>query len=145
MHASKTVGQLLGSKGREVFTIAPDTSVFAALEMMAARNVGALVVTERGSVVGIFSERDYARKVILKDRASRGTLVNEIMTPDVVTVSTSSTLDDCMSLMTDRRIRHLPVVEDGRLIGIVSVGDVVKSVMAEQQFLIDQLQEYIGQ
>lgn len=139
----KTVAHLLAGKGSEVWSIAPDASVFAALEMMALRNVGALVVTEGNSIVGIISERDYARKVILLDRGSRDTEVREIMTADVRTVARSDTVAECMSVVTAHHIRHLPVVEDGRLIGLVSIGDIVKAVMSEQAFLIEQLEQYI--
>jgi len=139
----KTVAHLLAGKGSEVWSIAPGASVFAALEMMALRNVGALVVTEGDSIVGIISERDYARKVILLDRGSRDTEVREIMTADVRTVTRSDTVAECMSVVTAHHIRHLPVVEDGRLIGLVSIGDIVKAVMSEQAFLIEQLEQYI--
>jgi CBS domain-containing protein len=139
----KTVAHLLQSKGSEVWTIEPDDTVYAALESMAEHNVGALVVVDGGSVAGIMSERDYARKVILEGLDSKHTPVRVIMTPDVTVVSRTDTVAECMSLMTDRHIRHLPVVEAGSLVGLVSVGDVVKAVMAEQEFLIRQLEQYI--
>jgi CBS domain-containing protein len=139
----KTVGQLLAAKGSEVWSIGPDASVFEALQLLADKNIGALVVVEDGRVCGIMSERDYARKIILLDRASRDTQVREIMTPEVRTVTRDQTVSECMTTMTDHHIRHLPVVEDGQLVGLISVGDVVKAVMAEQAFLIQQLEQYI--
>lgn len=143
MHASRTVRQLLQEKGFEVWSIHPDATVFQALERMAEKDVGSLVVIEDARVVGIFSERDYARKVILHGHASRELAVRAIMSTNLITVTPDSTLNDCMRLMTNHRIRHLPVIENGRDAGLVSIGDVVKAVMAEQEFLIEQLQSYI--
>ncbi len=143
MEASTNVRQLLQGKGTEVWSVAPGESVFHALERMAEKNVGALVVLEGDALVGMFSERDYARKVILHGRASRDTAVRDIMSERVVTVGPERTVADCIASMTEHRIRHLPVVEDGRLIGLVSIGDVVKAIMQDQSFLIDQLQSYI--
>ena len=139
-----TVRQLLLEKGPTVWTVDPEASVFDALQLMADRNVGALPVVAGGQLVGIFSERDYARKVILHGQASRETPVRAIMTPNVVTVSPDQDLSDCMRIMTDKRIRHLPVIEGGRQVGVLSIGDVMKSVLAEQEFLIGQLSSYIG-
>jgi CBS domain-containing protein len=140
----RTVGRLLEEKGHEVWTIGPDATVFEALEVMADKAVGALVVVEsEDRPRGIISERDYARKVVLLDRGSRETPVSEIMTSKLRTVTRAETTAQCMALMTDHRIRHLPVVEDDRLIGIVSIGDVVRAVIDEQRFLIDQLEQYI--
>lgn len=141
-----TVQQLLASKAPGVVTIAPDASVFEALTGMAEHDVGAVVVTSArdGGVVGILSERDYARKVILHNKASREIPVSEIMTSPVVQVTPGQTLEDCMALMTDRRIRHLPVVADGRLIGVLSIGDLVKAMFSEQDFTIRQLEGYIA-
>jgi CBS domain-containing protein len=139
----KTVGQLLEVKGTEVWTISPDSTVLDALNLLADKNVGAVVVVDGGRVCGILSERDYARKIRLLDRDSRDTAVREIMTADVRTVSRDQDVNDCMEMMTDYRIRHLPVVEDEVLVGVISVGDVVKAVMAEQAFLIKQLEQYI--
>jgi CBS domain-containing protein len=145
MHVRRSVRQLLQDKGSAVYTISPDDTVFRALEVMADHDVGALVVVDgSGAVVGIFSERDYARKVILHGHASRDLKVNAIMSSPVVSVSPDQTVSDCMRLMTQRRFRHLPVVEDGRLVGLVSIGDVVKAVMSEQEFLIEQLQAYVS-
>lgn len=143
MEGSTTVGQLLRSKGSEVWSVRSDASVYEALTDMASRDVGALPVVDDGKLVGILSERDYARKVILKGRSSRETKVSEVMTSSVVTVQPEQTMQDCMELMTARRIRHLPVEKNGDLIGIISVGDVVKATIAEQAFLIEQLQSYI--
>jgi len=143
MEATTTVRQLLQSKGAQVWSVAPDESVFEALELMAEKNVGALMVVEGGALVGMFSERDYARKVILHGRASRDTAVREVMSERVVTVSPEKTVADCMVLMTENRIRHLPVVEGDRTVGLVSIGDVVKAIISEQSFVIDQLQNYI--
>lgn len=143
MDSSTRVEQLLTDKGREVYTISPDATVLEALQKMAEHNIGALPVSDGGQMVGIFSERDYARKVILRGRASRDTPVRESMTSDVISVTPGDDMAHCMQLMTDKRIRHLPVLEDGNLIGLISVGDVVKAVMAEQKFMIDQLESYI--
>ena len=139
-----TVRQMLDRKGHEVYTVAPDVSVFQALEKMAEHNVGALpVVDSSGSIVGIFSERDYARKVILKGKASKDIPVSEIMSTEVLYVTPETTDWQCMALMTDKRVRHLPVLEDGRLLGFISIGDVVRSIMDEQKFHIEQLEQYI--
>jgi CBS domain-containing protein len=139
----KNVARLLDEKGTDVWTVEPDASVYRALELMAEHSVGALVVLEDDRPVGIISERDYARKVILLDRGSRKTTVAEIMTSDLKTVTRDQTTNDCMELMTKKRIRHLPVVEEGRLVGIISIGDVVRAVIGEQQHLIEQLEGYI--
>ena len=129
-------GHLLG--------VPPDTSVFEALKRMADRNVGALLVVEGEKLAGIFSERDYARKVILKGKASREIPVDEIMSTRVVFVRPNQTIDECMALMTEKRIRHLPVLQSGKLIGLISIGDVVKTVISEQEFIIHQLENYIS-
>jgi CBS domain-containing protein len=139
----KTVGQLLDAKGREVWSLGPDATVYEALQVLARRNVGALVVVENDRVCGILSERDYARKIILVGRDSRETAVSDIMTSEVRTITEEQSLSQCMSLMTEHHVRHLPVVEGERLVGLISVGDVVKAVMAEQAFLIQQLEQYI--
>lgn len=144
MQVGRTVGQLLQDKGSAVWSVSPSMTVFEALGRMAEKNVGALVVLDGDRLAGIFSERDYARKVILHGHASRDVAVADVMTSPVVTVTPEQNLADCMELMTNRRIRHLPVVGDaGRVTGVVSIGDVVKAVMAEQAFLIEQLQTYI--
>jgi CBS domain-containing protein len=127
----------------DVFGIAPDATVYDAISLMAERNVGAVIVLEDRSLVGIVSERDYARKIILLDRSSRETPVSDIMTSRVETVSPSDSIDRCMELMTDGRFRHLPVVDDGVVVGVVSIGDVVKAVIERQQALIGDLERYI--
>jgi CBS domain-containing protein len=140
----KTVRQLLRAKGHEVLSVAPETAVFQALQLMAEKNIGAVLVLEGKSLVGIFSERDYARKVILKGKSSKDTLVRETMSSHVLFVRPEQTIQDCMALMTDKRVRHLPVLdEEQRVIGVVSIGDVVKDIISEQEFLIEQLQNYI--
>lgn len=140
----KSVRQLLGHKGTAVHTVSPDATVFEALEVMARHDVGALVVVDDGGeVIGLLSERDYARKVILQGRISRDTPVREIMTTAVLCVTSRQTVDACMALMTRNRIRHIPVVENGQLSGIVSIGDVVSSIIEDQQFTIEQLEHYI--
>lgn len=144
MQVRRTVRQLLQEKGFTVWSISPEATVFHALEQMADKNVGSLVVVEHGEPVGIFSERDYARKVILHGHASRELAVRAVMSDELVTVGPEQNLSDCMRLMTDHRVRHLPVLEDGQQIGVISIGDVVKAVMAEQEFLIEQLQSYIA-
>ena len=139
-----TVKQMLESKPRGVVTIAPNASVFEALELMAERDIGAVVVVDDGYVVGILSERDYARKVILHNKSSRDITVDEIMTDRVLYVGPTHTVEECMALMTERRCRHLPVVENGRVIGLVSIGDLVKATIDEQEFTINQLKNYIA-
>jgi len=139
----KTVANIIDDKGREIWSIDAAMSVYEALELMADKNVGALVVYDGDTFCGIMSERDYARKVILASKGSKKTPISEIMTPDPVTVEPSDTVASCMQLMTDRHFRHLPVIEDGSLVGIISIGDVVRAVIEEQKFLIDQLESYI--
>ena len=139
----KTVRQLLQAKGGAVHSVSPDTRVFEALKLMAEKEIGALLVTDRGALVGIMSERDYARKGILHGKSSHDIPVREIMTSSVVTVTPGQTVDQCMALMTSKRIRHLPVMETGRLVGLVSIGDLVKEVIAEQEQTIRQLESYI--
>jgi CBS domain-containing protein len=140
----RTVARVLEEKeSGDIFGTSPDASVYEALEMMAAENVGALIVLEAGRLVGILSERDYARKVILLNRGSRDTKVSEIMTEKVLTVTPDQTMDDCMSMMTAQRIRHLPVVDGTDVVGVVSIGDVVRAVIEEQRFMIEQLESYI--
>jgi CBS domain-containing protein len=138
-----TVKDLLKRKGRNVWSIDPDKSVYDALMVMAEKQVGALVVREGKKIVGMISERDYARKVILVGRSSRGTSVADIMTNRVYYVSPSHSINDCMALMSEMHIRHLPVLDDGELAGIISIGDVVKSIISEQSYIIRQLESYI--
>ncbi|MEJ2747101.1 MAG: CBS domain-containing protein [Anaerolineae bacterium] len=138
------VNQLLRTKGNDVWSVSPDTTIFDALKLMSQMNVGAVLVLQEGKVAGIFSERDYARKVVLHGKSSRTTLVKEAMTPDVYTVTPKETIETCMALMSDRHIRHLPVLsEDGDLVGIISIGDVVKALLAEKEVIINHLEEYI--
>lgn len=140
----KTVAQLMKLKPhQEVFTISPDQMVLDALKLMAEKNVGALPVVENGAVVGVVSERDYARKMILVGRSSVGTPVRAIMSAPVITVGPSENIETCMNTMTDSHLRHLPVVEDGQLVGLLSIGDLVKEAIAEQGNLIQQLEQYI--
>lgn len=138
-----TVARLLEHKGSTVATITSDASVYDALELMAEKEIGALIVVDGDRPIGLMSERDYARKIILLKRASGQTTVGEIMSTDIVTVTPDQTTAECMELMTDNRIRHLPVVQDGRLVGVISIGDVVRAVMEEQKFMIEQLEAYI--
>jgi CBS domain-containing protein len=139
-----TVSQLLQLKGNQIFSVAPTDSVYEAIEMMATHHIGALLVMDQGDLLGIISERDYARKVILMNRSSRDTQVSEIMTSPAVTVTPAETIHDCMQLMTERRIRHLPVMEAERVLGMLSIGDLVKAVMEEQSATIEQLERYIA-
>ena len=138
-----TVTQLLGLKPKGIFSIAPDAPVLQAIRAMAEHGVGALLVMQGEKLVGILSERDYARKVILMGRSSSDTLVNQIMTAQVITVEPSASTQHCMQIMTDRRVRHLPVVEGSRVVGMLSIGDLVRAVLAEQAQTIEQLENYI--
>jgi CBS domain-containing protein len=138
-----TVRDLLNGKGTDVWSVRPDQTVYDALALMAERGIGAVLVCEGGELLGILSERDYARTVILEGRASRDTPVRDIMTTRLIHVGPEQTTDDCMGLMTHSRIRHLPVLDGGKLVGILSIGDVVKAVISEKQSLIEQLEEYI--
>jgi CBS domain-containing protein len=142
--SSVSVGTLLDRKGRRVFSIAPEASVYSAIEQMAERGIGALVVLQDGRLAGVFSERDYTRKVILAGRSSRETEVGEIMSTDLVTVAPTDGVNHCLRLMTENRVRHLPVVADGLVVGVLSIGDLVKQVIAEQEDTIDHLQSYIA-
>ncbi len=138
-----TVHQLLMSKGRHVHTITPETLVFDAIAMMAEHGLGALLVQEGEQICGMVSERDYARKIVLNGRNSRDTQVHEIMSAPVITGRSSLSIREAMHIMSSRRIRHLPIVDDGQLAGIVSQGDLVKAIIADQQFVIEQLEQYI--
>jgi CBS domain-containing protein len=140
----KTVKQLLEIKGHEVASISPDKSVFESMQLMAARNIGALLVLEAGGkLVGIVTERDYSRKMYLQNKSAKDISVTEIMTRQVAYVRLDQTNEDCMALITEKRVRHLPVVENDRVIGIVSIGDLVKDIISEQEFIIHQLENYI--
>jgi len=139
-----TVNNLLSIKGSELWSIEPDASVFEALELMADKNISGLPVLHNGRLVGIFTERDYARKVILKGRLSKDTELGDLMTKNVLYVDTKNTVEECMRLMTAKKIRHLPVLEDGQVIGIVTIGDLVKQIISEQETTIHQLENYIS-
>ncbi|MCZ6623319.1 MAG: CBS domain-containing protein [Deltaproteobacteria bacterium] len=137
------VSELLQAKEHEVWSIPPDTSVYDSLKLMAEKNVGALLVLDADKLVGVFSERDYARKVILEGKSSKELSVKEIMSTEVVSVNPSQSIDECMALMTNKRIRHLPVLEGNRLVGIISIGDVVKATISEREVTITHLENYI--
>jgi CBS domain-containing protein len=139
----KTVKEMLQTKSQRLLSIAPQATVLDALKMMADYEVGALIVLDGERLMGIFSERDYARKVILQGKTSKDTAVADIMTHKVVCVRPEQTVEECMALMTDKRIRHLPVLQDKKVIGVISIGDVVKEVISEQRFMIEQLEHYI--
>ena len=138
-----TVKNILDSKGSAIFTITPDTTVYHALELMVEKNVSALLVMEADKLAGIFTERDYARKVVLKGKSSRDTPIGDIMTSKLITVTATSSIDECMELMTGKYIRHLPVVDAGKLSGIISIGDVVRTIIQEQKAIIGHMEQYI--
>lgn len=138
-----TIEQVLGSKAGDTFTIEADITVYEALEVMAQHNIGALPVVEDGRLRGIFSERDYARKVILKGKSSHDTAVRDLMTTEVFTIGPNASVEDCMEMMSDHHIRHLPVLDGEQLIGLISIGDVVKTIIAEQQGRIQELHDYV--
>ena len=139
-----TLAVLLEMKGSAVYSIAPDASVLEAIQLMSERGIGAVLVMDGGALVGIVSERDYTRKVVLQGRASKDTRVEEIMTSDVITATPELTLEQAMRLVTERRIRHLPVTREGRVVGVVSIGDMVKTLLSLQKETIEQLKHYIG-
>lgn len=139
----KTVRQLVEGKGNAVIAVSSESNVYEALQLMAQHEIGAVLVVDAGRLVGIMSERDYARKVILKGKSSQETPVREIMTERVVYARPETTVDECMALMTSKRVRHLPVMEEERLLGVVSIGDLVKETISEQEFIIRQLENYI--
>jgi len=140
----KLVKHLLDSKGRNIISIAEGASVLDAIKIMAERSIGSLLVMDGDELMGIVTERDYARKVIVKGRSSKSTQVGEIMTVDVCTASIDQTVNDCMTIMTERRIRHLPVVENGKVVGLISIGDLVQAIIADQQQAIEHLEQYIS-
>lgn len=140
----KTVKQLLSTKSADIFSVPADTSVLNALRVMMEKNISALLILEERQLLGIFTERDYARKIILQGKASVDTQLNEVMTSNPITVSPGDSLDHCMQIMTDKHIRHLPVVQEDELVGMVSIGDVVKFIMEDQKQTISQLENYIS-
>lgn len=140
----KLVRQLLDSKGHDVLSVTPDTSVLDAIKLMAEKAIGALAVLQESTLVGIVTERDYARKVILKGRSSESTTVSEIMTSDVITTTGSESVSACMNVMTNKKIRHLPVLDGDSITGMISIGDLVKAVIADQQQEIEHLEHYIS-
>lgn len=139
----KTVSQLLETKGHQIYSVAPDSLVYDALLLMAEHHIGALLVMRRDELVGIFSERDYAREVVIKGRTSATTAVQDIMSTKLITVSPEDTVEACMNLMSGKRIRHLPVIDHGKVVGLLSIGDLVQATIEYQQFLIKQLESYI--
>ena len=140
----KLVHQLLEAKGRDVWSVTPESSVYDAISLMAEKEVGALMVLADKKPVGLISERDYARKVILAGRSSKDTPVHEIMTTQVICTKPDQAIEECMALMTDKRVRHLPVIDHKELVGLISIGDLVKAIIHEQQFIIEQLEHYIA-
>jgi len=138
-----TVRNLLQKKGNAVYSVSPDSSVYDALEELEDKNLGALVVVENGKLIGVFTERDYARKVILKGRSSKETHVRDIMSSRPIFVNPDNTIDECMQLMTDKTIRHLPVLEHDELVGVISIGDIVRYIIYEKDFIIENLEHYI--
>jgi CBS domain-containing protein len=144
MDVSGTIEVILNSKPRTIWSVSPDATVYDAIALMAEKNVGALLVMETGKLVGIISERDYSRKVMLKGKTSRNSYVREIMTTEVTTAHPRETVEECLRFMTDKRIRHLPVVADGKLLGVISIGDLVKHVISTQSATLEQLKDYIA-
>lgn len=139
------VRNILEDKGsNSIFSVEPSTIVYQAIEVMAQKNIGGLLITENGKLVGIFTERDYARKLILKGKSSKDTTIGELMTKNPFTVKLDSSIEECMQLMSNRRIRHLPVVENGELVGVISIGDVVRFIIEEQKSIIAHLESYIA-
>ena len=140
----KLVSDILKSKGHEIWSVKPSDTVFESLQLMADKEIGSLLVMDGNKLVGIVTERDYARKVILEGKSSKSSFVKEVMTKSVLCVTPERTIEECMALMTDKRARHLPVVDHKQVVGVVSIGDLVKAMLSEQQVLIDQLQHYIS-
>ena len=138
-----TIGHLLKSKGNDILSVEPNATVFEALQIMSENNVGALLVIHKGKLVGVFSERDYARKIILKGKQSKDTSVSELMTKEVLYINPQSTIQDCLVVMSTKHIRHMPVLEEEKLIGIVTIGDIVKQIISEQKTTIQELEQYI--
>lgn len=137
------VRNILATKDKNIFSVDPSTSVYAAIQLMAEKNIGGLMITENGKLVGIFTERDYARKLILKGKSSKDTLIGDLMTKHPFTVTIDTSIEQCMQMMSNKRIRHLPVVENENLIGVISIGDVVRFIIEEQKTIIEHLEHYI--
>ncbi len=140
-----SVKNILDAKGYSIFSVESTITVYQAIELMCEKNIGGLLIVDNGKLAGIFTERDYARKLILKGKSSRETLIGELMTPNPFTVNTQSSIEECMQIMSDRHFRHLPVVDDGKLMGMISIGDVVRQVINDQKSIIEHLQQYIAQ
>jgi CBS domain-containing protein len=140
----KTIQQLLDTKGQQVWSIGPDASVYDALVAMAEHQIGALLVMDDTGMIGLISERDYARNIVLRGLASKDTQVRDVMTRRVVCTRPTQTLEEAMALMTEKRVRHLPVIADGKVIGLISIGDLIKSIISEHKFIIEQLENYIS-
>jgi CBS domain-containing protein len=138
-----TVSDMLRTKGHDIWSVSPDDSVYDALKLMAEKNIGAVLVKDAENLVGILSERDYARKVVLQGKTATDTAAREIMTESVICVPPEETAEECMALMTEKKVRHLPILEDEQLIGLISIGDVVKAIIPEQEFIIEQLEHYV--
>jgi CBS domain-containing protein len=139
----RTVGDILDAKGSEIYSISPDATVYEALSRMAEKNVGSMLVFEGSDLVGLISERDYSRKTILKGKFSKETAVREIMTTELISVHPDDDIEECMELFTDKHVRHLPVVEEGKVVGLVSIGDIVKNIIDYKEFIIEELENYI--
>lgn len=139
----RTVNHCLQTKGRQVWTVSPEATVFEALQMMSEKDIGALLVMDGDNLEGIFSERDYARKVILVGKTSAETLVREVMTSKVIYIRPEQTIEESMAVMTEKHVRHLPVLQAGKVVGVISIGDVVKTIISDQEFVIEQLENYI--
>jgi CBS domain-containing protein len=138
------VQDILTLKGNAVFSVSPDVTVYHAIELMCEKNIGGLIIMDDDKMVGIFTERDYARKLILKGKSSKDTLIKDLMTTNVITVTPDSTIEECMWLMTNKKFRHLPVEENGELVGVISISDVVRNVINEQKSIIEHLEQYIS-
>ena len=137
------VKNILSVKGNAIFSVEPTITVYAAIELMCEKNIGGLLILENNQLVGIFTERDYARKIILKGKSSKEAKISEVMTRNPFTVSSESSIEECMEMMSDKRIRHLPVVDQGKLVGMISIGDVVRQIIQEQKGIIEHLESYI--
>lgn len=140
-----TIRHLLDNKGYDIWSINPDATVYHAIELLAEKDIGALIVMDGKKLVGVISERDYARKLKLKGKSSTDTKVSEVMSSNVITLGPDQTLEDCMAVMTQKHVRHLPIIEEGKVIGVISIGDAVNATIANQEFLIEQLEKYIQQ